>query len=277
VPSRVVSARGALRRSLVLWGWGQVSTGDRRGWLGPPAQSLALVGLALAAPWAGSTAAPLVFVAVALVGVAWVAIAVHAWRRAAWRRAAIEAPPGGGAADLLALAPLVVLVGAGFWIVGGPGADPALTLDAYLNDWETGRAAAASRRFVSPPSTEALQTAWERQDVALRNAVVRIAAAEPGALVRPDRPLEGLRWVDLGQTSKGGRAYAVEVAREETVRGLVLDLFPTTSRRLVTVERLGIAELRPVAAGGGGLFGAPPVWRVVRVEIAGEGVAAAGG
>ena len=272
--SRVMAAPGALWRSLVIWGWGQVVTGDRRGWLGLPLQAAAIVALVLALPLAGGTAAPLVFlVTVALVAV-WAAIGVHAWHRAARRRAALGGPPGGGAGHLLWLTPLVVAVGAGFWLVAGRGADPALALDGYVTAWRVGDVNAGLAAFARPPATpRELDEAWDRQTAGLRNALVRVVAAVPGAEADPDRPLERVRWVDLGPTPDGGRAFSLEVARQETERGSLFGLLPTTGRRLVSLERLGLAELVAVPdAAAATPLGTPIVWRIRRVEITGETV-----
>lgn len=267
----MVTAAGALRRSLLVWGWGQVSAGDRRGWLGPPVQAAAVALVVLAAPLAGGTAAPLVFLLAAGLVAAWAAIAAHAWRTAAHRRASLGVEPGGGGEAMLWLVPLVLAVGAGLWVAGGSDADPALALDAYLADWRAGRAGAAAERFADPPSSTALLAAWDRQAGAVRNAVVRIQAADPAVVADPSRLLDGLRWVDLGATADGGRQLALEAVRQERVRNELFGILPATSQRLVPVERLGIAELRTVpVASGSGPFGPVVAWRLVRVEIAGE-------
>jgi hypothetical protein len=249
-----------------VWGWGQLAAGDRRGWLGPPAQALALVGLVVAAPYAAGTGAPLVYLLAAGVAVAWILVPVHAWHRAARRRAALDAPAGGGGADLLWLTPLALVVGAGFWIAAGDGADAPSALDAYLADWRAGRVEAAAARFVDPPEAAVLRSAWDRQEAALRNAVVRVVAAQPAAEADVARPLEGVRWI--AEAGRGG-SFVAEIARQETVRGEVLGFLPTTSRRLVPVEVLGGAELRLVEVGRG-VFGPVTAWRIVSLDLAGE-------
>jgi hypothetical protein len=267
-----MTSAGALSRSLLVWGWGQIATGDRRGWLGPPLQAVALVALALAAPLAAGTAAPIVFLAAVGVVAVWAAVGVHAWHRAARRRAALGGPPGGGAGHLLWLTPLVVVVGAGFWLLAGRGADPALALDGYLSAWRAGDVDAGTAAFARPPGTPTeLGEAWERQTSGLRNALVRIIAAVPEAEADPDRPLDRVRWVDLGATDGGGRAFGLDVARQETERGSLFGLLPTTGRRLVSLERVGRAELVPVPdPASASPLGTPTVWRILRVEITGE-------
>jgi hypothetical protein len=254
----------------VVWGWGQIASGDRRGWLLPPAQLAAIVASVAIAPLAGGIAAPLVFGAAVALVTGWAGVGIHAWHRAAARRAVLGADPGGGGSALLGLVPLVLLVGAGLWVAGGSGADPALALDAYLADWHAGRPEAAAARFADPPSASRVRAAWERQSGGIRNAVVRIVAAEPAVRADPARLLDGLRWVDDGEMPDGVRRLVLEAAREERQESQLLGFLPTTSQRLVPVERLGSAELRRVPiAPGYGPFGPVVAWRLVRIEIAG--------
>jgi hypothetical protein len=264
-----VTPRGALRRSLLVWGWGQIVAGDRRGWLGPPAQLAALAGLAVGAPaLAAGTDGELAFVAGAAVLAAWGLIAVHAHRAASRRRTALNLPPGdAGAEDLLWLAPLVIALSTGFWIAAGDAGDPGVLLDHYVADWRAGRAIDGAGRFAAPPDPAALADTWRRQLAALRNELVAIAArTAPDSGIDPNRPFEAVRWVDAGTSSAGGRLVALEVARRETVRVELFEVLPTTSQRLVTLARLGRVELRLVDRGAtvGG-----PAWRIVGAEIGG--------
>ncbi len=271
-----MSARGALRRSLVVWGWGQVAAGDRRGWLGPPAQVIAVAALVLAVPHAAGTSASLVYLGVATVVLAWAGIAVHAWHRARRRRLALGADAGGGAEDLLWLAPVALVLGAGFWVVSGSGADPVLTLDAYLADWRAGAADAAAGRWASL-DPQSMREGWSRQEAALRNAALRVAAGEPAAEVDPPRPHDGLRWREIGGSESGGRVFAAEFVRTEAVRTELFGILPTTSQRLTAVETVGRAELRPVSLpGSGGPLGPVVAWRLVSLDMAGEALAPGG-
>jgi hypothetical protein len=275
LPSRVPTARTALRRSLLVWGLGQVAAGDRRGWLGPPLQLLAAALLVVAAPYASGTAAPVVFLLAVAVLAVWAGIAVHAWHRAARRRRALGSGPGGGAVDLLWLAPLALVVGAAFWGLIGRTAEPALALDDYLADWRAGRAAEAAARFATAPDATDVRETWHRQEALLGNALVRIVAEHPEVTVDPDRPLDAMRWVEEGSDADGTRRFALEVARQVTVRERLFGILPTTTRRLEAVERLGTAEVVAVpAAGSAAPFGSPLVWRLGVVEIAGERLAA---
>jgi hypothetical protein len=265
---------------MVVWGWGQLATGDRRGWLLVGAQP---AGIALLA-WLGPLLAGGAGVAIAFAGgvalfAAWAAIALHAYRRAARRRLLVELPgPDGGAIWLLALAPIAIAASSLFWGLAGREADPATVLDRYVADWRAGRALEATARFVrSPGSATLVRELWEAQLTALRNELVRLVPrAGPGGGIDPDAPFETVRWVDAGPTPGGGRLVALEVSRRETVHGLLLGLLPVSSQRLVPLEQLGTVELAPVAAGAP-FAPAGPIpdgpwavsWRIVEVDIMG--------
>jgi len=263
---------------MLAWGWGQLVTGDRRGWLLLAAQPIAIALLA----WTGPTLAGGAGVSVAFLGgaalvAAWAAVPLHAYRRAARRRMLVElAGPDGGAVWLLVFAPIAIVASSLFWGLAGRQADPATVLDRYVADWRSGRVDEAIGRFArSPGSSELVREIWDAQLTALRNELIRIAPrAGPDGGIDPDEPFDGVRWVDAGPTGSGGRLVAVEVSRRETVHGLVLGLLPVSSQRLVPLERLGTVELAPVAAGApfapdGPLPHGPwaEAWRLVEVEI----------
>jgi len=253
---------------LLIWGWGQVVAGDRRGWLGPPAQVTALAALVAATPTLlAGTNGELAFVAGAALLGAWALIAVHAYRRAARRRAALDLPPGDtGAAELLWFAPFVIALSSGFWIAAGDAGDPGVLLDLYVADWRHGRAAEAAGRFATPPDAAVLAQAWDRQLAALHNKLVAIAAAAgPESGINPDKPLDHVRWVDAPATA-GSRLVALEVASVETIDGKLFGILPTTSQRLVTLARLGRIELRLVDRPGSA---AGVAWRIIGVEVGG--------
>jgi hypothetical protein len=268
---RLVSPRGALRRSLVVWGWGQLAAGDRRGVLGPPLEVATLAGLTLIVPAASAgTNASLAFAAVVLTFAAWIAIAVHAHRAAAHRRSGLGIEPGpSGGIDLLWLAPLVVVFSTLFWLGAGRLGDPGTVLADYVADWQAGRADSALVRFTAPPGSSAeLSDAWSRQLAGLRNALVRLAAvAGPSSAIDPERPLDTVRWTARpAESAPDTRLVDIEVVRQESVRGQLFGLLPSTTQRLVTLDRLGMAELRLVALPGP--F-AGSAWRIVRVDIGG--------
>ncbi len=262
---------GALRRSLVVWGWGQAAAGDRRAWLLAPIQALVVAVLVVVGPsLAGGTLVGVAFLLGVGLLVAWIAVALAAYRRAGRRRARIDLPAeDGGAIVLLWIAPLAIVVASLFWGLAGRGADPATVLDRYVADWRDGHPADAGALFVSPPGDDdQIADAWTRQSTALRNALVPLAAQAPDdAGIDPDEAFTSIRWVDRGPTADGGRRIAIEVARRDTVRGTLFGILPTTSQRLVTLAEVGAAELRQVAVPGAVL--GTSTWRIVGVAVAG--------
>ncbi|HEY3523431.1 MAG TPA: hypothetical protein VGK63_06980, partial [Candidatus Limnocylindrales bacterium] len=141
----LVGPRGAIRRSLLIWGWGQLATGDRRGWLLAPLEAAALAAIwFIALPYASGTAAGIVFVAIAAFVALWAAQALHAERRARRRLAPFVAPgsvPHGAAVELLWLAPIVVAGGTAFWAMAGAGGSPDDVVAEYVATWRADQAA----------------------------------------------------------------------------------------------------------------------------------------
>ncbi len=274
-PPTLVTPRGALRRSLALWGWGHVATGSRRGLALVPLElaSLALLG------WFGPLLATgtwsiVLFLGGALFLATWVGVAVGAYRRAVRRRIAFDLPGAdGGAIELLWLAPVVIALASGFWLLPSMRASPEAVLADYVAAWRGGAPAdveAARVGFVTPLSGPLLAGAWERQTARLRNAVIQ-AAAQAGAAsgIEPDQPLGSVRFVVRGDAA--GRRVGVEIVRREAVRDTYFGVLPTTSTRFVPVADLGTIELvlvRSEPLWGGGP--APDEWRIGSVDLLGE-------
>ena len=210
----------------------------------------------------------------------WGAIALHAYRRAALRRAVFDqSGPDGGAADLLWLAPVVIVGLTVLWSVGGTLARSDATLTRYVRDWRAGDAADAATIVATPPTTNELAAAWGRQLVRLRNELVRLAAVgNEGEGIDPDQPFDSIRFVDREEGgggaaggSAGDRRVEVEIVRRETIRDSFFGLFPTTSQVLIPVSDLGWIELRRVARPTGrAAVPDDPVWLVEAMDLLGE-------
>jgi hypothetical protein len=267
-----VSPRGALRRSLIVWGWGQIAAGDGRGWLGPPLQ-LGIVAtlVALAPSAAQGTNAGLVFLGGAIALALWLAIPIHAYRVAARRRSAFDVSIGPASGlDLLWLTPFAVAFPTFFWTAAGRAGDPGLVLSDYVADWRAGRVHAAIGYFDTPPGGGVVADRWEAQLARVRNELVRLAAiSRPNSGIDPERPLDSVVWSAKPSDEADTFVVALEVVRRETVRGQLLGFVPSTSQRIVTLERLGTAELRLVELPG--QF-AGQGWRIGRVEVGGIGL-----
>jgi hypothetical protein len=266
-PPSLVTPDGALTRSLLVWGWGQVAARDRRGWLLMPLQVVALGGLAAVAPrLAAGSGISALFVAGSAVLFAWAAVALHAYRTARTRRARLDLSPSGrGAVTILWLAPLVIVCSSALWAVAGRAADPGSALDAYVRDWRAGDAAGAREWLVGAPPAATIADAWERQSTSLRNELVRLSPQlGDDTSVDPDRPLDGVRWVQGEAGAAGSETVLLEVARSDNEQGLLFGLIPVTSQKTVTVARLGTVELRAEP-----VLGPWVEWRIARVEVGG--------
>ncbi len=266
-----------MRRSLVVWGWGQAATGGPRWSL---LAALELVWFAafawFAPPLLDGSLVVAIFGAAAFFVAAWGAVAVHAYRRAVRRRTIFDLPGAdGGAIDLLWLAPIVIVGMTALWAIGGSLARPEATLTRFVRDWRTGNTSDAVALFVTPPSTGDLSAAWEAEIARLRNDLVELGAVGGGPEgIDPDVPFESIRFVDAanGAVSGGGpRRVDAQIVRRETIRDSFFGLFPTTSQRLVPVADLGWIELRRIDRASG-RAGVPdsPVWLIERLDLLGE-------
>ena len=269
--------RGALRRSLLVWGWGQAATGMRPALLLAPVQAVAIAALILAAITIGTgTGLELVYLGLVGLIVAWGAVALDAYRRAARRRERDGVPGGdGGATELLWLAPILIVASALLWGIGGSGASPSSTTARYVTAWQHDRPAPAAALFVTPPTQAELTEAWERQLTALRAELIRAAAtAGPDAGIDPGRPFDSLSFSEdeTGRLETAAR-MRVEIVWWETVHGSFLGLFSTTGRRQVAYEAIGTIELRRLD-GPGPLGGTPPgrEWRIEQVDLLGSAI-----
>lgn len=290
-PLHLVSPRGALRRSLVLWGWGQVATGDRRGFALALLEVLALAGFALAVPrLLDGTLSVLLYLAGALFVAAWGGIALHAYRRAVVRRAPFvpsaevstasrgadrtlqagagaDVPAGdGGAIDLLWLAPVLIVTVSAFWTLGGSLGSPESTLATYVRDWRSGLPGEAATLFAAPMDARTLADAWGRQQARLHNDLVRLAATSgEDSGIDPAQPLDSLRFVldDASVDPAGTRLVHVQTVSRQTVRDTFFGLVPTTTQRLVTIAEVGTVTLtyEPATGAPGG------TWRIGAVQV----------
>jgi hypothetical protein len=276
-PPALVTARGALRRSLVVWGWGQVATGSRQGLLFALLEAawLGLLGFVAARLMDGTTAV-LLFLAGAGFLAVWVGLAVHAYRRAVRRREVFDLPAAdGGSIELLWLAPVVILAASGFWLLAGHRGSADAVLADYVDAWRNSAARdvdAASAAFATSTSTAVLGGAWERQTARLRNAVIGAAAqAGPQSGIDPDEPFGSVRFVIEPDSRGRERRIEVEIVRRETVRDSFFGILPTTSSRFAPVSTIGSIDLVLVTSAAlwdGGP--APEEWRIRGIDLLGE-------
>ena len=266
---RLPPAGTVLRRSLLIWGWGLLSLGDRRGWLLLLAQVLA-VAIVLGAILAlgDGTRWIIVLPLLALLLVVWLGQAIHAHGLAVER----GAEPGGEMQIAWAL-PVVLLVFTAFWLVGGDHGSPAATLHEYVAAWRAGVPAAAARLYIEPPAEAQLAAAWMAQDDYIGQRVADAArqfGADSG--LDPQRPHNGLRFTELvDQRTADSAVVAVDIVRRQRVETSLFGLIPTATQQTVLVEHAGTVRLRSVLAERPGWL--PPgvplasVWLVEDVSL----------
>lgn len=275
------TARGALRRSLALWGWGQLATGDRRGAVLAVVELAAIGGFAwFGPPLVDGTFTWLLFVGGLIFGAAWAAVALHAYRRAVRRREAFGlSGADGGASELLWLAPAAIVGMTVLWGVGGTLARPDATLARYVRDWRAGDGVDAAALLVAPAAPvapAAVEAAWGRQLARLGNELLRLDAAggeDDG--IDPDHPFESVRFVapdgPSGGTGSDRQRFEAEIVRRETAHDTFFGLFPTTSQVIVPVADLGWIDLRRVDRTSG-RAGVPDdqAWLIAGMDLLGE-------
>ena len=248
--STLPTGASVLRRSLVVWGLGQLAIGDRRGWLLLLAQPLAIAGLIVfAAVLIEGTRWMVVFPALLLLLVAWLGQALAAYRQAVAR----GAKPG-GELQVVGFLPVAVVAVTVFWLVGGSLGAPATTLGRYVAAWESNDAAKAADLFATPMSTAEIEAMWVVQTAYLEKQVTA-AFIEYGPLsgIDPEEPFNSLRFTEEASTSADVSSVAVELVRRQRVESLLLGFIPTATQETVVVEQLGSIDLKA-------LPDTPPPW-----------------
>lgn len=251
-----MGAAGVLRRSLLIWGWGDIALGDRRGWLLLLLQPIAIAGVAFAA-WQliDGTRWLAVFLPLVALLVFWIAQAVHAQRRAL----ALGAAPG-GELQLAFFLPVVLAAVSIFWLVGGRHGSPASAVEAYMAAWAAGRPDVAVGLFgaTGPMPTE-LSSAWSEQRSWLTSAIEtgRTTYGTQSGL-DPARPFRNLR-----VTQTGPNSFTVELVRSESYQTTLLGFIPTAGQRTVVLAPvLSVHVFEQQVAG----FLESSVWRISSVE-----------
>jgi hypothetical protein len=254
-------AAGVLRRALLIWGWGHITLGDRRGWLLVLLQPLAIGGLLLAA-WQLIDSTGWLVVFVPLVGLItfWVGQAVHAHRRAT----ALGGAPG-GELQLALFLPFALALLTAFWLVGGRHGSAASTVEAYMDAWRANRPDAAADLFTdSNFDTAVLQRFWTSQSSEMA-AILLEGRATYGPLsgLDPVHPFDSLR-VSEGATATPGQAtFSVEIVRTESYETTMLGVIPVAAQRTIVVQPVAQITLSEQPASTSEL--PTSTWRVVTV------------
>lgn len=251
-----MGAAGVLRRSLLIWGWGHIALGDRRGWLLLLLQPLAVAGLAFAA-WQliDGTRWLAVFLPLVVLLVFWVGQAVHAHQRAL----ALGAAPG-GELQLAFFLPVVLAVVSAFWLVGGRNGSPASAVEAYMAAWQANQPEVAADLYgatAAPPID--LAAFWDTEEAWLVSQIEdgRATYGSQSGL-DPQRPFRNLRVTQTGITT-----FTVELVRSESYQTTLLGFIPTAGQRTVVVAPVLTIDVFEQQVGG---VLQSSVWRIGSVE-----------
>lgn len=213
---------------MLVWGWGHITLGDRRGWILVVLQPLAILGwLFAASQLIDGTRWLAVFVPLVLLLVFWVGQAVHAYRRAI----ALGGAPG-GELQLALFLPLALAVFTAFWLLGGRHGSAASTVEAYMEAWEANRPDLALSLFGNAgPQPDSLVAFWDERRSWLTSTIeFKRAIYGPASGLDPDEPFNSLR---VTQTSPTG--FDVELVRSETFQTSLLGLIQTSGQRTVAI------------------------------------------
>jgi hypothetical protein len=255
-------AAGVLRRALLVWGWGHLALGDRRGWLLVLLQPLAIGGLLFAA-WQliDGTRWLAVFVPLVALLVFWVGQAVHAHGRATALGGAT-----GGELQLALFLPFAFAVLTAFWLIGGRHGSPASTVEAYIDAWQANRADAAANLFAGPDFDVAgLQRFWADQSSELTTRLTQGRATYgPLSGLDPAHPFNSLRVSEEPAPVAGQATFRIEIVRTESFATTMLGLIPVAAQRTVVVQPLAQIALREEPSSAGLLpsstWGVAAIW-----------------
>lgn len=247
-----MGAAGVLRRSLLIWGWGHIALGDRRGWLLMLLQPLALAGVLVAA-WQliDGTRWLAVFLPLVALLVFWVGQAVNAHQRAL----ALGAAPG-GELQLALFLPAVLAVVSAFWLVGGRHGSPASAVEAYMTAWQSDRPDVAVALYGGgPPAAADVAQLWLQERAWLNSEIEQaLTTYGPTSGLDPARPFSSLRVSQSTPTH-----FVVELVRSESYQTTILGFIPTAGQRTVVVTRLlDVAVIEEPVAG----YLPSTVWRI---------------
>ncbi len=250
-----------LRRALLIWGWGHLALGDRRGWLLVLLQPLAIGGLLLSA-WQliDGTRWLAVFVPLVALIVVWVGQAVHAHRRAI----ALGGAPG-GELQLALFLPVALAVLTAFWLIGGRHGSSASTVEAYMDAWRANRPDVAALLFSDTAAEQDIANEWQQNDAAIATSIRDgLSTYGEASGLDPARPFDSLLIEEVDVGASAGRArFVVELVRTESYETTVLGVIPTAAQRTVVVGTIVSIGLIEVTDSTGPLPALPTTtWRI---------------
>jgi hypothetical protein len=262
-PGRVMVA------SLLGWGIGYLRMGERRGWLLLGAEVLWATAIGVSLALLPTDRWLLVYGLLTGFIIAWVGQGITAYRRA---RAL--SGQSSGAAWLLVLAPVVIVLLTGFWLVGGATASPAATFQRYVDAWEGGHPDDATALFSAAPGRQDLADEWQAQHAWISGRVGALAAASPEWSLDEENPEANLRFTQSSAAATGSGTdqarFDIQIVRQVTVPTTFLGLLPATQTETRVVETIGSASLVRTPLDGPLSFLQPSVWLIESVTIGGQ-------
>jgi hypothetical protein len=257
-----------LRLSLLAWGAGHLRTGDARGWLLFGLEVACLVVLLVSLALLPTDRWLITYALLSGFILVWIGQAIAAYRRA--RRLTGRTS---GAGWLLGVAPVVIALLTGFWLVAGAESSPASTFERYVGAWREGDSGAAARLFAEPPDIFQLETAWEAQDRSVVGRIGRLAEADPGWELDREHPERNLRFdYHPGDLLAGVDhvRFDVQVVRRVQVPTSFFGVVPATRSETRVVDTVGQVDVVRLPLTGPLAFTGASVWLIERVVFDSE-------
>lgn len=262
---RAVSPASVLRRSLLLWGLGDLALGRARAgaaWLAGEVIGLAFVGW-LSAGLLTTTWYPLPFLAGSLFLCAWALQAVSSYRRARDLADAGGTAAGRGPAAAVTWLTLPILAwGTAFWLVAASAATPAAVLDRFESAWPDVASGSSSFAASLAADPAALAADAGAAYAALQGAC-RAGKLTADCATSPQNLLRDVR-ISIVEESATMASAVVEIVSFERRPSSFLGVFAATDLVPVPQETLLRLELSAVpAALPGGIHLGARTWQIL--------------
>ncbi len=270
--SAATTAGSVLRRSVLIWGLGDLALGRRRAalaWMAAEALSAAFLAYVVV----GLTDTTLYLVPF-LGGIAfllaWTAQAVAAYRRALSLRGTTgPTPPRSPAANVAWLSLPLLVWGAGFWLVGASAASPAAVLDRFEASWPN---LLQSGTRLQPNLATDPATTTDAATAALRNlgALCRDGELAADCADAPENLLRSVRFRIEAESGTTATAVAETVVYERhptRFLGLIsgTELVPVPRTQVLVIDLRAVAAPLP-----GGLEIGARRWQIVNAQAVAE-------
>lgn len=268
-PAVPATPGSVLRRSLLIWGLGDIALGRGQAGLSLMlAEIAALASLAyLVIGLAQTTWYVVPFLGGVAFLVAWAVQAVGAYHRAQRRQGAIRPTPPRSPAPAVAWLSLPLLLwGTGFWVVGASGASPAAVLDRFEARWPDQQQPQAPPFAADLAANPVAVTAAATTALHALSALCRAGELSADCAEAPENLLRNVRITIRNQTTDTAEAIA-ETVRYERRPSRFLGIFSGTELVPVAQTTVLVVDLRAVASPlPGGLDVGARRWQIVNAQ-----------